>query len=263
MEFVQRELPEENVNVSQVKPLKEFSALLVALLLVFITTLFIVGYGSGLLFSLLPQRYEHYLAKPFNALSIADSTLNDSIAQKLFSKVVAGAPGIAIPLTLTIVDDSTVNAYALPGGSIVLYTGLLSKIKSENELSFVLAHEVGHFAHRDHIRSMGSALTITIFNAVVLGGSDLSQLASTIATFETRHYSQRQELSADLYALHRVHAIYGHIHGSSDLFSRFEDSDNHFLLSTHPSTIVRLEKIEEYLQEHQLEVGKIIPYEMP
>ena len=44
------------------------------------------------------------------------------------------------------------NAVALPGGNIVVFAGLLKEIKSENELAMILGHELGHFAHRDHLR---------------------------------------------------------------------------------------------------------------
>ena len=262
MEFIQRELPQENVNVSQVKPLKEFSALLVAIVLVFMTTLFVVGYGSGFLFALLPQRFEQKFLGNLSSFAVSDSTINDSIPQAVFSAIIAEAPGIAIDLHLVIVDDTTVNAYALPGGTIVLYSGLLSKIKSENELTFVLAHEIGHFAHRDHIRSIGSTLTVALFTTPILRNSDALNIASAVTTFESRHYSQNQELGADRYALEQVQRIYGHVHGASDLFSRFENNDNAYLLSTHPSTQKRLGQIERYLEEHQGEVGTIIPFDM-
>ncbi len=40
---------------------------------------------------------------------------------------------------------------------MVVFTGLLEKMTSENELAFVLAHELGHYDHRDHLRGLGRA----------------------------------------------------------------------------------------------------------
>ncbi|MCK7469774.1 MAG: M48 family metalloprotease [Desulfomicrobium escambiense] len=47
----------------------------------------------------------------------------------------------------------------LPGGHVVVFSGLLNTVTSENELAFILAHEMGHFQHRDHLRGAGRAPT--------------------------------------------------------------------------------------------------------
>jgi Zn-dependent protease with chaperone function len=52
-------------------------------------------------------------------------------------------------------DQATVNAVALPGGNIIVFKGLLTELKSENEVAMILAHELGHYAHRDHLHGIG------------------------------------------------------------------------------------------------------------
>ena len=53
---------------------------------------------------------------------------------------------------LRISENTAPNALAFPGGLIVVTRGLLDNVESENELAFVLAHELGHFRNRDHLR---------------------------------------------------------------------------------------------------------------
>ena len=60
------------------------------------------------------------------------------------------------------IEEKTVNALAIPGDKIIIYQGLLEKIDSENELVMILGHEIGHFAHRDHLRRLGNFLLIKL-----------------------------------------------------------------------------------------------------
>ena len=61
---------------------------------------------------------------------------------------------------VTEVDD--INAIALPGSNIIVFSGLLQNIQSENELVMVLGHELGHYAHKDHLRGLGRGLGISL-----------------------------------------------------------------------------------------------------
>lgn len=79
----------------------------------------------------------------------------------------------------------TVNAIALTGDAIVIYQGLLTQVNSENELMMILGHELGHFAHRDHLRSLSRGLLIQAAIATILG--DPSILRSILATIITKY----------------------------------------------------------------------------
>ena len=73
-----------------------------------------------------------------------------------------------------ILDDAAPNAFAFPGGYIGVTTGLLDPVDSENELAFVLAHELGHFKHRHHIQGLSQNLSWVIVQAffqMATGGS--------------------------------------------------------------------------------------------
>jgi predicted Zn-dependent protease len=51
-------------------------------------------------------------------------------------------------INVYLMENEEINAVALPGGNIVVFTGLVAQVESENELAMVLAHEMGHFTHR-------------------------------------------------------------------------------------------------------------------
>ena len=118
-------------------------------------------------------------------------------------------------------DNPTANAMALPGGNIVVYTGLLDRVASENELAFVLAHELGHYAHRDHLRGMGRALVFAVIAGLLFGpdSGTGSLLAGALGLTELS-FSRRQETRADAFAVAALHCAYGHVGGSTDFFDR-------------------------------------------
>ncbi|MEZ4805720.1 MAG: M48 family metallopeptidase [Bacteroidia bacterium] len=60
----------------------------------------------------------------------------------------------------TIIKDPTLNAFALPGGSVIIHSGLIEKAKSPEEIAGVLAHEISHVTKRHHIRGVIGKLGI-------------------------------------------------------------------------------------------------------
>ncbi|MBW4623221.1 MAG: M48 family metallopeptidase [Cyanosarcina radialis HA8281-LM2] len=156
------------------------------------------------------------------------------------------------------IPNSTVNALALPGDAIVIYAGLVKQMESENELMMVLGHELGHFAHRDHMRSLGRQLLIQIAIAAFLGdtGSLQSAAASGIVALSQSQYSQSQESQADEFGLTLLQKTYGHVAGATDFFARLDrqkgiDFD---FLATHPNPGKRVEELKRLIQQRNYQV---------
>lgn len=72
-------------------------------------------------------------------------------------QLAAGSEKPELPWTFTVVDDPTVNAFALPGGQIFVTRGILSHFNSEAELASVLGHEIGHVTGRHSVEQMSRA----------------------------------------------------------------------------------------------------------
>ena len=72
-------------------------------------------------------------------------------------QLAAGSEKPGLPWTFTVVDDPTVNAFALPGGQIFVTRGILSHFNSEAELASVLGHEIGHVTGRHSVEQMSKA----------------------------------------------------------------------------------------------------------
>lgn len=148
------------------------------------------------------------------------------------------------------IDKKEINAFVTPNGTIFFTKGLLKEVKDEEVLTFILAHELGHYAHRDHLKTISRQIiisaVISIFSA---GNNNLDITINSISDLNSLNYSRKQEKEADLYANKIVYKLYGRNTGAVEFFKFLEKKDKmpEYLqyFSTHPSTKQRLKLIQQ------------------
>ncbi|SLN18881.1 Metalloprotease LoiP precursor [Aquimixticola soesokkakensis] len=120
--------------------------------------------------------------------------------QSMTERLVAQAE-VPLDITFTVLDSDIVNAFALPGGRIVVFSGLIYESESADEVAAVIAHEIGHVVHRDPtraaLRTAGSFGVLGLLFGDFAGGSVVLMLANQVV--EAR-YSQEAEAQADAFA---------------------------------------------------------------
>lgn len=174
--------------------------------------------------------------------------------QPILEKLAADAFVPPLPYRLSLVRKKTPNAFAFPGGGIVVTTALLEALDDDVELAFVIGHELGHFKNRDHLRGMGRALGLGAAYAVLssgqLGGNSGSSIGQTVLR---RSYSRQQEERADQFGVALVYRAYGRTRGIDRLFRILREGDNApswaYMLSTHPGPEDRIRALREYADE--------------
>lgn len=196
-------------------------------------------------------------AKP----SSAQETLNQMLAR--LEVQLPLAQGQKRDYRVLYVPNATVNAIALPGDAIVIYAGLVEQAKSENELMMVLAHELGHFAHRDHLRGLGRTILVQIVFAMFFGdaGALQSAAASGIEGVTRSQFSQSQEREADEYGLTLLQKTYGHVAGATDFFTRMSQQKGADIafLSTHPAPGQRVKELDRLIKERNYPLKERVP----
>ena len=108
--------------------------------------------------------------------------------------------------TFKVLKGEEVNAFALPDGHIYLYKGLIDKVKNDDEIAAVIAHEIGHIAARHHEKRVRRAILTNIFDVIAVTGARTRRDKINInnALIElTLSYSREEEIEAD-----RLAAIY-------------------------------------------------------
>ncbi len=147
-----------------------------------------------------------------------------------------------------VVRNPEVNAFAAPGGYIVLYSGLVERMETPEELAGVLAHEMQHVVQRHSTQAIARAVGLQLFFALVLG--DPGGLTGLAGNLGLLHFMRSDERSADeagMAAMMRAGIDpQGMVEGFRKLRAEGGDNGAAFAyLSTHPP----LEERIQYLQE--------------
>ncbi|MDF3416157.1 M48 family metallopeptidase [Sulfitobacter sp. M57] len=149
-------------------------------------------------------------------------------------------------ISLSVLDHDMVNAFALPGGFVVLFRGLIEAAEGPDELASVLAHEIGHVVSRDPtrhaLRSAGSIGILGLLFGDFAGGAAVLFLTERLISAQ---YSQAAETAADEFA-HRMLAQAGINPGAlGDMFAtmREEGGDANGVIAhllSHPALDARI-----------------------
>lgn len=162
--------------------------------------------------------------------------------------------------------DPEVNAYAIPGGIIVVNRGLLNLVDSPNELAAVLAHEVQHVEERHALKNMLNSAAMATVILAVLGDTNAVVLLMAHQV-STQYFSRQVESEADLKGIRLLQSKNIDAAGMSSFFKKMdayakkmqagenEGSDDKpsqmaSWFSSHPDTLIRIQYIEQYITSH-------------
>lgn len=252
MVYKPKEIPED-INVTSVHPLVNFAYLLGTVVVVSTLIYFALGAIAVGLATRISPELEAKIGQHF-ASTIREEEKQTNFRQQqylenLLAKLEKETNPSYVPLTIHIQKSEVSNAAIFPGGHILITTTLLAEAESENEIAFVLAHELGHHVARDHLKGLGRSLVfLTIASVLGIGSGDLNVVGMT-GSLTNLHYSRQQESAADVYALKAIVRYYGHGEGSLDFFQRIQTKkrdnrktiDSYF--STHPLTQSRINSL--------------------
>ncbi len=148
-------------------------------------------------------------------------------------------------LTIAVFDNRTVNAFAAPGGHVVILRGLIDKASSPDEVAAVLGHEIGHVESRDvtrnALRSAGSAGLLSLVLGDFAGGGAAVLIAEWTLNAS---YTREAEAEADLFALGMLDASGTDANGMADFFDKITELQNRGsampgFLASHPDSAGR------------------------
>ncbi|MDJ0946620.1 MAG: M48 family metallopeptidase [Kiloniellales bacterium] len=154
---------------------------------------------------------------------------------------------------VVVVDLDITNAFALPGGYIVLFDGLLDFAKAPEEVAGVLAHEMGHVIHRHGTQAMLRQMGLSVIFEFLMGGGGSigAELGGMVLALS---YSREAELQADGTGIEILQSAGLRPVGLAAFFKRLQaesgDVTGPFqILSTHPSFAARLDRLKDVEDE--------------
>lgn len=149
-----------------------------------------------------------------------------------------------------VADDPAVNAFAAPGGVVVVNSGLLRAARSPEEVAGVLAHEIAHAELRHTLKMMVKGLGLRALVGLLLGdfsGSAMTEVASHLTELS---FSREAEREADREGMRRLVAANIDPHGMLSFFETLDKEQKLVppaFLSTHPDTAERLASLRQEL----------------
>jgi predicted Zn-dependent protease len=207
-----------------------------------------------------PQEYP-----PFKG----DPSIKTYIDQRIFQHIMASskiAGKDVYPYQIEILDKpDELNAFALPGGYLYVYTGLLKYLDSEAALAGVLGHEIAHAALRHATNRMTAYYGVSMLASLILGEnpSQLAEIAANLFTgLAFLANSRSDENQADEYSFQYLQDTRYYPGGVKFFFEKMRDdglvsskSDKiATFLSTHPDPIDRISNTETRLRNAGLEI---------
>lgn len=206
-----------------------------------------------------PQEYPIYQGDP---------AVKTYINQRIFNHIIA-SPLIEskdiYPYQLEIIDQDILNAFALPGGYLYVYTGLLNYLDTEAALAGVLGHEIAHAERRHATQRMTSYYGVSFLLSLILGENP-SQIAEVAANLFVGlaflANSRSDENDADEYSFNYLEDTRYYPGGVKFFFEKMRDdglissqSDRiATFLSTHPDPVDRIAGTDQRLVDGQYEV---------
>jgi predicted Zn-dependent protease len=203
--------------------------------------------------SRIPVEWEHKLGESaYRDFLIHQEVMKDGpavtalgeITQRLTDQI----PNNPYKFEVTVVKSDVVNAFALPGGYVVVFTGLMKKAESGEEVAGVLSHELNHVLQRHGLERIVKNLGLLTVVGIVMGDQQglvgiMRQLGVELLTLK---FGRAQETEADLTGLQLLQRAKIDPSGMIKFFERLSEKDEGRLewLSTHPMSTARAVRLK-------------------
>ncbi|MFU8837535.1 MAG: M48 family metalloprotease [Thiohalomonadaceae bacterium] len=194
---------------------------------------------------------------------INDDPLVQEYIQRIGRELAAGGMVGDQHFHFFVINERSINAFAMPGGYIGVHAGLILASQSENELAAVIAHEIAHVTQHHIARSVEKAqqmnlpLTAAVIAAILLGASDpqiaQAALAATIGAGQQMQidFTRANEKEADRVGMQLLASAGFDPRGMADFFLRLQEDSRYAsnglpeFLRTHPISSDRLAEAQE------------------
>ncbi len=200
---------------------------------------FVLPWASQEAVKNVPLEYEERMGEFIYKQFVTEYSRKDSLSQLLDSFAQTIDFETNYNIKVTVVKSMDMNAFAMPGGRIVIFDKMLDSINSPEQLSALLAHEVSHIKYRHSLQLLSKNLAGYLFISFMFG--DLNGVASVLIDnvdmLNNLNYSRKLERMADFSAFEILKINKIDQHGMLELFELLKSAEDFKatkILSTHP-----------------------------
>ena len=156
------------------------------------------------------------------------------------------------------------------GGHLMVTQGAVDKLKHENEIAFVICHELGHFYGRHVVKAMGRGISLAVLSALVGVQETGASFVNQASEFGGLSFSRKQETEADHFAMDCLNQHYGHVAGFDRFFKEVRKEEGVIsgsklmsYSSSHPATKDRIDRLNAYIKKQGYKTeGSLIKHEI-
>ena len=185
---------------------------------------------------------------------VEDADIDEPV-QKLLERLKAANPDDPFNYKLDVIDSSTVNAFALPGGQMVILTGLLDAAETPEQIAGVIAHEMAHISKRHGLQGIARSVGLIVAIDLMIGDAGgLVVLGAEIAQFAAQNsYSREHEAEADYVGVELLYKASINPDSLAGFFRILEAETEDMpsipeWMSTHPEHAARINAIQEQIK---------------
>lgn len=226
-------------------------------------------YGAVLAVKQLPHSLDNELGEigwtqMRSQLEVISRPRSEEALRMMVDRIEPALDGGDWDFRVTLVDDGRINAFALPGGRVVVFKGLMVRAQNAEEVAAVMAHEMAHVTERHGLRRMVQSVGIIGLVQIFLGDiGGLIAVAREVLTLGALNgYGRAQEAEADRVAVRALAKAQLDPRAMAEFFARLEEESSKegaampaYLdwLSTHPSHKARINAVKKQLQGRKVQ----------
>ncbi len=207
----------------------------------------------------IPQSTDEYLGKQMYGQVLTTTKEAPELTRQVRGFLRQLRQNSSYTLRVTVMEERNPNAFALPGGYLVVHNGLINRMKKPEELAALLGHETGHVQNRHTTRALFRSLASYAFISLIFG--DVSGITSVVLqnadVLKRLEYSRQLEREADTYGFNMLQQNRINPQGMVLLFQRLKQEEQaqgssaaEEFLSTHPPLDSRMQAIRQLIKEN-------------
>ena len=249
---------DDNINVTEAHHLKDLFRVLFSLILIIAGIYIFVYVLSGIVLMSLPQEkqivIEQLISPKIRERMVELSEEDEARIQKVRKKILK--VDYKFPknpnMQVKIVDKNQLNALCYPNGNIYITSELFKYLDTEEKLTFVIAHEMAHYKHKDHLlnlrRNISNNVILILISLASPDNIIFSKSIEDSLDIVDLKYSRDLEAKADIYAVRIMNAIYGNAKAGEEVMKILKEKNRLDIefISSHPNIDKRIRTIHKY-----------------
>ena len=160
--------------------------------------------------------------------------------------------------TFRVIKGKEINAFSIPGGFVYIYTGLLKRIDSDDELACIIGHEIGHICARDSVHRLQAQILYSIPATILSSTTRSAAIQKSVDaafTLTMLKYSREEELRADSLGVTYAYRAGYNPEGMIKFFEKLKEIEKNVplkfivFLRDHPDVDARIKNVKETIEK--------------